>query len=340
MIKSGDFDKAIELIVKSGNVLLVTHARPDGDACGCIAAMCEVLGTLGKEAKAVFLDELPEWYEFLFDKGLAILGENITIEQLKEKQFAEADLIILVDVNSTNQLAGFAQLLEQNDKPVLVIDHHVTSDGLGDVELIDAQAAATGLIVFDLFKYAGWQITGKIARALFVGVATDTGWFRFRNTDSRVFRSCGELIEAGADAPQVYHDLYQNLSLQRLKLMTAMLNTLELHFDGRFAIQHLLQRDFKQAGAAQKDTENLIDECRRIGSVEAAALFVELSDGRVKCSLRSSGGINVLAIAEKFGGGGHKMAAGAHPPGPMENAKQLIKTEVEKQFRNKKIQKE
>ena len=131
----------------------------------------------------------------------------------------------------------------------------------------------------------------------------------------------------------MYRDLYQNFSPQRFKLMVAMLNTLELHLDGRFATQHLSQADFKQAGAKHSDTENLIDECRRISSVEAAALFVELADGQVKVSLRSRGAVDVCKIAEKFGGGGHKMAAGAHLPGPLENAKRLILGEMEEQFK-------
>jgi phosphoesterase RecJ-like protein len=334
-----DFQKAVELIGKSDKVLLTTHIKPDGDACGSVAAMYDALTALGKKVKLVFPSELPEWYEFLFTKKPAILDKNITVEQLKQGRLDEFDLIVLVDVNSNNQLSKFSEYLKQNDKPVLVIDHHITNDGLGDVELIDNTAAATALIVFDLLKYADWEITEKIAQALFVAVATDTGWFQFGNTDSRVHRSCAELIDAGVNPTGIYHDLYQNFSRQRFQLMTAMLSTLELHLDGRFATQHLRQQDFKQIGAAYSDTENLVDECQRINSVETAALFVELPDGRVKCSLRSRGAIDVREVAQKFGGGGHTMAAGAHLPGPLKNAKQLIKAEVEKQFRNKKIQK-
>jgi len=127
--------------------------------------------------------------------------------------------------------------------------------------------------------------------------------------------------------------LYQNFSHERFKLMTAMLNTLELHLDGRFATQHLLQDDFEQAGAAQEDTENLIDECQRIGAVEVSALFVELKDGRIKCSLRSGGGVDVREIAAKFGGGGHTMAAGVHLSGPLKNAKQIIYEQVAEKFK-------
>ncbi|GAH79369.1 unnamed protein product, partial [marine sediment metagenome] len=231
--------------------------------------MSDVLSALGKKVKPILLSPVPEWYEFLFAEKLPILGRDVSFEQLKQGQFCQPDLIMIIDTNSYSQLPQFDGYLKQNDKPVLVIDHHVTADGLGDVELIDTTAAATGLIVFELLKYASWPVTEKIAQALFVAVATDTGWFQFSNTDSAVFRSCAELIDAGASPTEIYHDLYQNYSHQRFKLMTAMLNTLELHLDGRYATQHLLQRDFEQAGAAYSDTENLIDECRRISTIEA-----------------------------------------------------------------------
>jgi len=335
MVSDNDFQKAVELINKSGSVLLTTHIRPDGDACGSVAAMHDALTALGKKVMPIMLSEIPEWYEFLFAEEPPIFGKDVTLEQLTKGQFADFDLIILVDVNTYNQLPNFDQYLKHNNRPVLVIDHHVTSHSLGDVELIEPKAAATALIVLDLLKFAGWPITKEIAQALFAAIATDTGWFQFGNTDNAVFRSCAELVDTGVNPAQIYHSLCQNSSLQRLKLMAAMLNTLELHLDGRFATQQLLQRDFEQAGAADKDTENLIDECQRIRTVEAAALFAELKDGRIRCSLRSKGAIDVCEVAAKFGGGGHKMAAGAHLPGPLENAKYLIMAEVEKQFQKR-----
>ena len=333
MLTSDDFQKAVDLINKSNNVLITTHTRPDGDACGCMTAMSDALTALGKKVKLLLLSPMPEWYEFLFAEKVPVLGKDVSLEQLTEGQFGEFDLIIIVDTNSSSQLPKFDEYLKHAGKPVLVIDHHVTADGLGDVELIERDAAATALVTFDFLKYANWPVTRKIAQALFVAVATDTGWFQFNNTDSAVFRNCAELIDAGANAPEIYHELYQNFSYPRFKLMTVMLNTLELHLDGRFATQYLLQRDFEQSGAAHKHTENLIDECRRISTVEASALFVELKDSRLRCSLRSRGAIDVGKIAEKFGGGGHKMAAGLYLSPPLENAKELILTEIAQQFR-------
>jgi len=146
---------------------------------------------------------------------------------------------------------------------------------------------------------------------------------------------CGyvaELIDTGVDSAKIYHDLYQNFTPARFRLMVAMLDSLELHLDDRYAAQQLTQADFQKSGASQADTENLIDQCRKIASLEAAALFVELPDGKIKCSLRSSGIVDVREIAQKFGGGGHKMASGTHITGSMEEAKKLIYEQVKKQL--------
>ena len=329
MANNDNFQKAVDLINKSNNVLITTHTKPDGDACGAVVAMAETLSALGKKVTPVTLSDIPQWYEFLFAEKPSVLGKDITVEQLQGGAF---DLVIIVDTNSYSQLAKLTEFLKENDKPVLVIDHHVTSDNLGDVELIDTAAAAASLIVYDLLKFANWPITESIAKALFVGTAMDTGWFQFKNTDSRVHRVCAELIDLGLDSAQLYRDLYQNYSRCRFELMVAMLNTLEFHFDGRYVTQHLRGADFERTGAAFSDTENLIDECRRIASVEVAALFVELPDGQVKVSLRSTGTVDVRKIAQKFGGGGHTMASGAHMPGPVEKAKELVSAQLEQEF--------
>ena len=357
MINDADFQKAVELIGKSNKVLITTHTRPDGDGCGCIAAISETLTTLGKNVKILLLSEAPAQYEFLFKQKPEIFSKKTTPPLL---QGFGVDLIVIVDTDTYNQLPEFVSRLSSLvPRPwSLVIDHHVTSDNIGDCHLIDNSAAATAMIVFDLFKYAAWPITKKIAEALFVAVATDTGWFQFDNTDSRTLKVCAELIDAAVIPSKMYRQLYQNFSPQQFRLMVAMLNTLELHLGGRFAMQHLTQEDFKQTGANYSDTENLIDQCRRIKGVEAAALFVEQANGQVKVSLRSwekcshrltqintenkryksvksvaKISIDVCKIAAKFGGGGHKLAAGAHLPGPIENAKKLVFNAVAEQFK-------
>jgi len=332
MKNSNDFRKVVELINKSSNILITSHTKPDGDACGCIAAMCEALGALGRNVTPLLLSAAPQWYEFLFTEKPVVLDEDVQLDELTAGRFGQFDLVLIVDTNSHSQLAKFNDYLKQNDAPVLVLDHHETSDGLGDVELIDSDAAATGLIVLDLLKYAGWPVTEKIAESLFVAMATDTGWFQFSNTNSRVYRACAELIDAGIKPTQIYDHLYLNFSYPRFRLMVGMLNNLDLFLDGRYAAMQITRQDFERTGAAYSDTENLINECHRIDSVEVSALFIELKDGRIRCSLRSRGPLDVSIIAAKFGGGGHTMAAGTFLPGPLENAKQLIFSEVTRQI--------
>lgn len=328
MVSHNEFNKAIDLVNNSTRILLTTHTRPDGDACGCVAAICEALKTLGKNVTPLLLSAVPAWYEFLFAEKVPVLGEDIQLKELTAGGLGDFDLIMIVDTNSTSQLPKFDEFLKCNNKPILVIDHHATADGLGDVELVDSSASATGLIILELFQHAGWTITVEIAEALFVAVATDTGWFQFRNTDSRTHRACAELIEAGAQPTSIYNTLYHNFSHSRFRLRTRMLDTLELHLDGRYSVMQITQQDFERTGARYSDTENLINEAQHIGSVAVSALFIELKDGRIRCSLRSRGGLDVSQIAAKFGGGGHKQAAGTFLPGPMENARQLILTEV------------
>jgi phosphoesterase RecJ-like protein len=223
MIKSNDFQKAIEFINKSNSILITTHSKPDGDACGSITALHEALTALGKKVKILLLSPLPKWYTFLFTEKVSILDQDIQPEEIMKGRFGKFDLVIVVDTNSYSQLPKFEQYLKQSDIPILVIDHHVTGDNLGTVELVDSKIAASALIVHDLFKYAKWPVTKNIAQALFLAVASDTGWFRFRNTDARVFQVCAELIKAGAKPEELYGKLNHNFSESRFRLMLRML---------------------------------------------------------------------------------------------------------------------
>jgi phosphoesterase RecJ-like protein len=322
------YQQAIDLIAEANSILITTHTKPDGDACGCVAAVTEALRRQGKKVQPLFLSAIPSWYAFLFDEKVPVLREDVQVDDLLSGVFGPFDLIVIVDTDSYSQLPHIETWLKQVSTPILVIDHHVTSDELGRVEMVDSSAAAAGLVVYDFFKWTGWPISTKMAEVLFVAIATDTGWFQFNNTDSRVFRHCAELIDLGIKPVAVYDRLYQNLSYPRFKLMLTMLDRLELLLDGRFAVQYLLQEDFKQTGAAYEDTENFINECHRIESVKVSTLLVELKDGRVRCSLRSRCDVDVSEVAAHFGGGGHKSAAGTFLPGPIDHAKQLILTEI------------
>jgi phosphoesterase RecJ-like protein len=327
-----DFKKAVDLLNAKNNWLITSHTRPDGDAVGSIKALCETAKQLSKTAQPILLSPPARWYKNLFNPPVPVLGNDIKIEDLHAGEY---DLVIIVDTNSYVQLPEFDKWLKASKIPVLVIDHHVTGDGLGDVEIIDDTAAATGEIVYDLLKFAKWQITPDIAEALFIAISTDTGWFRFDNTDSRVLRNASALIELGAKPSAVYHKMFQNYSPERLKLLARMLNKIELYHDGKIVLQFVSRADFEETGATGPDTEDFVNESQRISTVEAAALFVELKDGGFRCSLRSNGSVDVQKIAKDLGGGGHKVASGVNLKGPLEEAKKIILEKFEKELLKK-----
>ena len=338
MVTEADFKKATELIERSQRVLMTCHTRPDGDAVGSMRAMIEVLGALGKNTEPLLLSPLAEWYTFLFETPPPVLTDNVSLEQLHNGRYDTCDLVLIIDTNSYVQLPEFDQWLRQNDKKVLVVDHHATSDALGDVELVDVSAAAAGQIVYDWIRHAGWPLTPSIAEALFVALSTDSGWFKFSNADARLYRDAAALIDAGAEPARIYRRLYQNVSPTRMNLMVRMLQRLELHFGERVAVQHILRSDFDETGATGRDTENLIDECQRIGSVEVAVLFVELgqdpSRGQTgfRCSLRSKGIVDVQSIAQRWGGGGHRMASGVNLQGTLQQVRSQVLEAIDEQL--------
>ncbi|MFA5293129.1 MAG: bifunctional oligoribonuclease/PAP phosphatase NrnA [Phycisphaerae bacterium] len=335
MAINDDFKKAIDLIKKSKSWLVTSHTRPDGDAIGCMKAVCETARQLGKTAQPVLLSPPAPWYDFIFDAPVPVLGNDVKLDQLEAGSFGRFDLVIIVDTNSYVQLTEFDKWLKTSKLPVLVIDHHLTGDGIGNVEVVDSTAAATGEIVFELLRFAGWEITPAIAEALYIAISTDTGWFRFDNTDSRVMRNASSLIELGARPSVVYHRIYQNYSPARLKLLGRMLENLELYHDGKIALQHIMRSDFDLTGAKGSDTEEFVNECQRVSSVEAVALFVELKDGGFRCSLRSNGKVDVREIAAELGGGGHKVAAGVNLKGSLAEVKKLILDKFEKELNKK-----
>jgi phosphoesterase RecJ-like protein len=329
MTTTDNFKKAIDLINKSKSWLVTSHTRPDGDAVGCIKALCQIAKQLGKGAKPLLLSPPAQWYKFIFAGPVPVLGNDVKLDQLKAGKFGSFDLIVIVDTNSYVQLAEFDKWLKVSKLPVLVIDHHLTGDGLGTVEIVDSTAAATGEIVLDLLESADWKVTEQIAEALYIAISTDTGWFRFDNTDARVMRNASKLIELGARPAEIYHKMYQSYSPARFKLLGRMFENLELYHNDKIALMFILRSDFNSTGATGTDTEDFVNESQRISSVEASALFVELKDGGFRCSLRSNGSVDVRQIAAKFGGGGHRVAAGVNLKGPLQQAKKLILDELE-----------
>ncbi len=318
--------RATAEVQRASRVLVMSHWRPDGDAIGCVVALREVLRALGKQVLAGLPDEIPGRYAFMAEsEPLA----NFAAGREQMDAFAP-DLVIVADTSARGQLEPVVPFLEASTARRLVVDHHVTYDIDKSLEIRDTSAGATGLVLADWFAAAGWSVNRTAADALFVAMATDTGWFRFSSADGRMYRAAAGLIDAhGVQPDRLYQQLYLSESPARLRLLAELLGSLELHAGGRLAACHVTREMFERTGAHYWETEDLINEPQRIGCVRVTVLLIEEPDGKVRMSLRSKDDVNVATIAEQFGGGGHQRAAGARAAGPLVETKKKVVAAIE-----------
>lgn len=295
--------------------MLISHAKPDGDAIGSLLALRGLLRARGIQATTLLFENLPTRYHFLADpKDFAVGDANQAAGVL-----GQADGVVIVDTCSYSQLEPVAEWLKKTPLPRLVIDHHGTRDPLTENLLVDETAAATCLIIHELAAAAGWTVDAATASSLFVGLSTDTGWFRHSNTDARALHAAADLLSRGVKAYELFESLYQQDSASRVRLLAEALHTLELHSGGRVVLMTLDRESFQRAQATPADTEDVVNEPLRIASVVVSVLLVEQTDGQVRINFRSKGpdplgnrpNVDVAAIAKEFGGGGHRHAAGA-----------------------------
>jgi phosphoesterase RecJ-like protein len=231
---------------------------------------------------------------------------------------ADCDAVIVVDTSAWSQLEPIRAYLDAAPR-TLVIDHHATGDALGtrpgDLRLHDESASATCLILAEWAQAVGIRASPALARALFVGIATDCGWFRFSNTDARTLRAAAGLMDHGVAASELHAQIYQQDAPEKLRLIGRMLGSLELHAGGKLAVMSLRRADFEATGATAAMTEDLVNEAGRLGCTEATLLLIEQPDGIIRANLRSKTALDVAALAARFGGGGHSRAAGTRLKG-------------------------
>jgi bifunctional oligoribonuclease and PAP phosphatase NrnA len=307
---SASTGQILEILSCKRRVLVATHVRPDGDALGTATAMCLGLRQKGIESRLLLFDPPPDKYAFLVEEN------QISWFNLSSPGPAEADLhrfeaLLVVDTGTWSQLPGLKEWLAGFSGPKLVVDHHLTQENWADARLVDSEAAAAGEIAFDLLRQWGVALDRPMATALFVAIATDTGWFQFANTRPGTLRLAASLLEMGVDADGLYRLVYQNERPQRLAIMALALQSLELSAGGRLAMMSLSKEDFARSGAASSDTENLVNLPMQVGSVQVSVLLTEEPDAApVRVNLRSKGAVDVAAVAQRFQGGGHARAAG------------------------------
>ncbi len=300
-----DWSPLVELIHRHDRFLLMTHVRPDADGLGSQLALAEALRTLGKTARVVIASPLSPRYEFLNPTGMEI--ENF---HPPGKEFCDCGAVFVMDTGTWNQLDDFGPFLEEFPGPKVVIDHHRTQDDLGAIRFVDTSAEATGRMSYEIIMALGVKLTSSMAHNLFMALALDTGWFRHPNTTPETFKLAEELARAGANPPPLYEQLFECAPVSRLRLVGVALDRLQTVESGRVAYTEVFLKDYATTGAVPGDTEDLINYPRSIDGVEVACLFIEQLEGGTKISFRSKA-LDVSKIAEKFGGGGHKLASGA-----------------------------
>jgi phosphoesterase RecJ-like protein len=294
---------------------VLSHVRPDGDALGSQLALALSLKQLGKDVRVWNENGMLEKYSFVPRANL------LTKPPVTPEDF---DVAIALDTAIQNRLGTAFQTI-RSAKVWINIDHHQSNPGYGDIVFVDPDSPATGQILFELIKSQHLPLDVEVAENLYVAIATDTGSFQYPNTTARTFEIAAELVRVGVDVGRVSQQVYENYPRRRVELLRELLGTMRFDANGRVASFSLNQKMAKQLGVIPEDNEGLIDHLRAIRGVIVAAFFEELAEGKVRVSMRSkSDDVDVSEICEKFGGGGHKLAAGARIPGTLAEVEKKI----------------
>lgn len=295
-------DEVLNQIGRRRTFILTSHARPDGDAVGSALACCQILRSMGKQANVVLSDGVPHIY------GPLPFADSV-LRDTNQAPDAEAAIILECDSVARTRLTGL-------DRHYLInIDHHATARPFADVNWIDPSACATAEMIFRLAREAGVRVSPEVATCLYTAVLTDTGSFCFHGTSERTFALAQELVRCGADPVAIAHNVYFSTQASKMRLLGAALSGLQQ--EGTLAWMHVDRGTMERCHATEEDCEGLVNYALAIRDVEVALFFREQRDGRFRVSLRSKGLVNVAAVAEAFGGGGHECASGCAVDGPL-----------------------
>ena len=310
----------VELVQRHQRFLLTSHMRPDCDALGSELGMASVLESLGKQVRIVNGDRTPGHLTFIDpERKIEVLGEHVAPEEL-----ADVEVLMILDTSAWIQLGPMADVVRQTGARKVVVDHHVSEDDLGAVSFKNVKTEATGRLVIEAADALGVPLTPHAAASVFAAIATDTGWFRFSSVTGETYRTVARLIDLGVRPETIYGQLYEQETVQRMRLRGQILSQAQTELDGRLIYARVGLRDFECMGAKPSDTEDVINQLLRVAGTEVAMIFMELGPETIKVSFRSRGSVDVRCLAEQFGGGGHVAAAGATLHEPLDATERKI----------------
>ena len=309
-----------DALLAARRIVMTTHVNSDGDGVGSEVALVHLLAALGKDVRIANPTPIPPRFAFLVDPVKKHDCTERAVAALRD-----ADVFLVLDISDLGRLGQLAETIHARDLVTACVDHHLSPGTLPKgPRLVDPAASATAELVFDLAEVAGWKLTADAARALYVGLLTDTGGFRFANTTPRTLRVAASLLECGLDPERIYEQVYATAPVGRLRLTAEVLETLVVEPEIGLSWITVPAGALERHGVSADDLDGLVELARSVQGTRLALLFRTLASGKIKVSFRSVGDVDVAAFAQPFGGGGHAKASGASIPGTLDQVQSQV----------------
>ncbi len=307
--------EVISAITNYDRFMIFTHVHPDGDAMGAIVAMQLILNRLGKRVDAFTQDPYPPEYGFL---------ANVQAIRNKPSESAEYEAAILVDCGDLERVGDKFIDVVKGAAFLINIDHHLVSKPFANVSWVETAASSTCEMIFDLCMSLSLAPDKPLATALYAGILTDTGSFRFSNTNGRVFEIISALVGFGADPAEIASNVFDSATPAKLKLLARVLDTVEFNASSKIVSAELSRSMIADSSSNYLESEGFINHLRSIKAADVAILFKETGDGLIHVSMRSRGDINVARLAQRHGGGGHRQAAACRIAGDLRSVRSML----------------
>lgn len=321
MIGEKEREEFARVVDGAGSFVVVTHLNPDGDAIGSEIGLARYLLSLGKAVRVVNQDATPATLRYLEESGPEAEAYRPAEH---DAVFEAAAAILLVDNSAPDRLGTLEPLVRRHAAKTLCIDHHPTRGTPWAGLILDDRASATAYLIRVLLRGRGYTPDRAGATALYAGIATDTGFFRFNSTRPETHETAAELLRLGADPARCFAEVYERNSPKYTRLLGRALTSLVLHAEGRLAVVRLPLAAIRECDAEDVDTSEITTPLLATDGVRVVLLFKELAGGRVKVSLRSKGDLDVHSLAAEFGGGGHRNASGIVMTAPFDAAVERV----------------
>lgn len=304
------------ILLRYHRLLIVTHVMPDGDAIGSMLGLGLGLQRKGRQVTMTCPGGIPENLQFMPGSD-----QIVPVDEIRSHEY---DIVVALDSSDPGRIEGVYEQIPPG-VPIVNIDHHATNKGYGTYNYIDSASAATGEQVYRVLIAMNVRVDPNIAVCLFTAIATDTGFFRFSNTTPTTLRIAARLVERGADPSGISEQVYEARSLESLKMLGRVLDTLQVDKSGKIAWMEVYRDWLSEFSLDEGQTEGFVNYARMVKGVEVALIFRESADGKIRIGMRSKGDFDVGAFAETLGGGGHARAAGCSLDGQsISEAKELV----------------